>query len=125
MRRLAALVPLAPLHQPANLLPMKTLLADRPGLPQVACFDTAFHWSMPWPAQAFALPRALTEAGVRRYRFHGLSYEYVTSVLPRYDPRAAGGRTVVLHLGNGASMCAWRTVAASPRPWASPRSTAW
>ena len=104
--RLEALVPLAPLHQPANLLPMKTLLADRPGLPQVACFDTAFHRAMPWAAPAFALPRALTDAGVRRYGFHGLSYEYVTSVLPGYDPRAAAGNTVVLHLGNGASMCA-------------------
>jgi acetate kinase len=104
--RLEALVPLAPLHQLANLLPIKTLLADRPGLPQVACFDTAFHRAMPGPAQAFALPRALTDAGVRRYGFHGLSYEYVTSVLPRFDPRAAAGRTVVLHLGNGASMCA-------------------
>jgi len=104
--RLEALVPLAPLHQPGNLLPVTTLMAQRPALPQVACFDTAFHRTMPWVAQAFALPRALTAAGVHRYGFHGLSYEYVASVLPRYDARAAAGRTVVLHLGNGASMCA-------------------
>ncbi len=104
--QLDALAPLAPLHQPGNLLPVKALAAQRPGLPQVACFDTAFHRTMPWRAQAFALPRALTEAGVHRYGFHGLSYEYVASVLPALDPRAAAGRTVVLHLGNGASMCA-------------------
>jgi acetate kinase len=106
LTRLEALVPLAPLHQPGNLLPVKTLLAERPALPQVACFDTAFHRTMPWRAQTFALPRALTAAGVHRYGFHGLSYEYVASVLARYDQRAAAGRTVVLHLGNGASMCA-------------------
>jgi acetate kinase len=104
--RLEALVPLAPLHQGPNLLPVKALLARQPGLPQVACFDTAFHQSQPPLAQAFALPRALTAAGVRRYGFHGLSYEYLASVLPAYDARAAAGRTVVLHLGNGASMCA-------------------
>ena len=104
--KLEALVPLAPLHQPANLLPVKALAAQRPALPQVACFDTAFHTSQPRPAHTFAIPRALTEAGVRRYGFHGLSYEYVASVLPTYDARAATGRTVVLHLGNGASMCA-------------------
>jgi acetate kinase len=72
----------------------------------VACFDTAFHRAQPALAQAFALPRTLAEAGVRRYGFHGLSYEYVASVLPAHDPRAAAGRTIVLHLGNGASMCA-------------------
>ncbi len=104
--RLEALVPLAPLHQPANLLPVKALAAQRPALPQVACFDTAFHLRQPPRAQAFAIPRALTEGGIRRYGFHGLSYEYVASVLPAHDARAAGGRTVVLHLGNGASMCA-------------------
>src|SRR5208282_1794320 len=72
----------------------------------VACFDTAFHRTQPPLAQAFALPRELSDAGVRRYGFHGLSYEYIASLLPHYDARAAAGRTVVLHLGNGASMCA-------------------
>jgi acetate kinase len=87
-------------------LPVKALAAQRPALPQVACFDTAFHASQPLLARTFAIPRALAEAGVRRYGFHGLSYEYIASVLPARDARAAGGRTVVMHLGNGASMCA-------------------
>jgi acetate kinase len=104
--RLEALVPLAPLHQPANIEAITALAAQQPALPQAACFDTAFHHDQPPLAQAFALPRAISDAGVRRYGFHGLSYEYVASVLPRYDARAAAGRTVVLHLGNGASMCA-------------------
>ena len=99
-------IPLAPLHQPHNLKPIKLLLANRPELPQVACFDTAFHRRQPELAQAFALPPAITERGVRRYGFHGLSYDYITSVLPQVDPRAAAGRTVVLHLGNGSSLCA-------------------
>ncbi len=99
-------IPLAPLHQPHNLAPIKTLLRRAPDLPQVACFDTAFHRGAPAVAQAFALPEAITSRGVRRYGFHGLSYEYIAQVLPRYDARAAGGKTVVLHLGNGASMCA-------------------
>ncbi len=103
---LERLVPLAPLHQPHNLLPMRILAAHRPGLPQVACFDTGFHRAQPRLAQLFALPRELSDAGVRRYGFHGLSYEYIASVLPQYDARAARGRSVVLHLGNGASMCA-------------------
>ena len=81
------------------------MLAKRPELTQVACFDTAFHRSQPEVAQAFALPPEITQRGVRRYGFHGLSYEYIASVLPQYDTRAASGRTVVLHLGNGASMC--------------------
>jgi acetate kinase len=104
--KLAALTPLAPLHQPHNLLPIQLIAERRPGLPQVACFDTAFHRTAPPLAQAFALPRSITERGVHRYGFHGLSYEYIASVLARYDARAAGGRSVVLHLGNGASMCA-------------------
>ena len=99
-------VPLAPLHQPHNLAPIKALLERLPELPQVACFDTAFHRSQPSVAQAFALPRSITERGVIRYGFHGLSYEYIASVLPAHDARAAAGKTVVLHLGNGASMCA-------------------
>jgi acetate kinase len=104
--QLERLVPLAPLHQPHNLAPIRALLERSPALPQVACFDTAMHRSNPAVAQMFALPMALTEAGVRRYGFHGLSYEYIASVLPQFDLRAAHGRTVVLHLGNGASMCA-------------------
>jgi acetate kinase len=103
---LGELVPLAPLHQPHNLAPIRRLLDRAPELPQVACFDTAFHRTNPELAQRFALPGELHQAGVRRYGFHGLSYEYIASVLPRVDPKAAAGRTVVLHLGNGASMCA-------------------
>jgi acetate kinase len=103
---LADLVPLAPLHQPHDLLPIRTIAERRPGLLQVACFDTAFHQSASPLAQAFALPPSITDRGVRRYGFHGLSYEYIASVLPRHDARAAAGKTVVLHLGNGASMCA-------------------
>jgi acetate kinase len=103
---LEALAPLAPLHQPHNLAPIKLLLERAPRLPQVACFDTAFHHTNPPLAQRFALPRALHEEGVRRYGFHGLSYEYIAGVLEEYDERTAAGRTVVLHLGNGASMCA-------------------
>jgi len=99
-------VPLAPLHQPHNLAPIKVLLERQPSLPQVACFDTAFHRTAPPVAQAFALPKSITDRGVLRYGFHGLSYEYIASVLPQYDAKAAGGRTVVLHLGNGSSMCA-------------------
>ena len=103
---LAQFVALAPLHQPHNLTPIRLLLERRPDLPQVACFDTAFHRTNPPVAQAFAIPRALSAEGVKRYGFHGLSYEYIASMLPQLDPRAARGRTVVLHLGNGASMCA-------------------
>ena len=108
---LETLVPLAPLHQPHNLTPIRALLAHMPEMPQVACFDTSFHRGMPDVAQAFALPAAVTDRGVRRYGFHGLSYEYVASVLPGVDADAARGRTVVAHLGNGASMCAMRECA--------------
>jgi acetate kinase len=101
-------VPLAPLHQPHNLASIRLLLERVPELAQVACFDTSFHRSNPELAQMFALPLELHEQGVRRYGFHGLSYEYVASVLPRFDASAASGRTVVLHLGNGSSMCAIR-----------------
>ena len=100
------LVPLAPLHQRHNLSAIRAVAAHRPDLPQVACFDTAFHTTQPELAQLYALPHALSEAGVRRYGFHGLSYEYIASVLPGLDPRAATGRTIVAHLGNGASLCA-------------------
>ena len=103
---LERLVPLAPLHQPHNLAAIRAVAARAPELAQVACFDTAFHTAQPPLAQAFALPRRLTEAGIRRYGFHGLSYEYIAHMLPSVDMRAASGRTVVAHLGNGASMCA-------------------
>ncbi|HMO46140.1 MAG TPA: acetate/propionate family kinase [Rubrivivax sp.] len=106
VERLRKFVPLAPLHQPHNLNPITTLLQRAPDLPQVACFDTAMHRSNPPLAQMFALPPEITEAGVRRYGFHGLSYEYIASVLPGIDAAAARGRTLVLHLGNGASICA-------------------
>jgi acetate kinase len=103
---LAALTPLAPLHQPHNLAAVREIAEISPTLPQVACFDTAFHARQPPVAQAFALPRAITERGVRRYGFHGLSYEYIASVLPTLLAERADGRVVVAHLGNGASMCA-------------------
>ena len=106
LHQLEAYVPLAPLHQPHNLSPIRRVLESAPGMPQVACFDTSFHRGNPEVAQMFALPFELHEAGVRRYGFHGLSYEYVASVLPQLAPRAAAGRTLVLHLGNGASICA-------------------
>jgi len=99
-------VPLAPLHQPNNLAPIRVLLERQSDLPQVACFDTAFHSTQPALAQSFALPAEITDRGVKRYGFHGLSYEYIASMLPGVDARAAAGRTVVLHLGNGSSMCA-------------------
>jgi acetate kinase len=101
-------VPLAPLHQPHNLAPIRRLLERSPELPQVACFDTAFHRTNAELVQMFGLPYSMFEEGVRRYGFHGLSYEYIASVLPQYSARAASGRTIVLHLGNGASMCALR-----------------
>jgi acetate kinase len=104
--RLRALIPLAPVHQPRNLEPIEALARLQPGLPQVACFDTSFHRTMPETAQLYGLPRSLTEAGARRYGFHGISYEYIAGVLPQFDRKAAAGRTVVAHLGGGASMCA-------------------
>src|SRR5215207_1747887 len=106
LRELEHFVPLAPLHQPHNLAPIRILRQRFPELPQIACFDTAFHRNQPDLAQLFALPRSMTEAGVRRYGFHGLSYAYIASVLAHYDPGLASGRVVVAHLGNGASLCA-------------------
>ena len=106
LKTLARFIPLAPLHQPHNLSPIAALLERAPELPQVACFDTAFHRTNPDLAQRFALPEELHEAGVRRYGFHGLSYEYIASALAGVDARAAAGKTIVLHLGNGSSMCA-------------------
>jgi acetate kinase len=99
-------IPLAPLHQPHNLTPIRAILERLPQVPQVACFDTAFHREQPVVAQAYALPKSITERGVLRYGFHGLSYEYIAGALPRHDERAAAGKVVVAHLGNGASMCA-------------------
>jgi len=103
---LERLVPLAPLHQPHNLEPIRRLAKAHPQLPQVACFDTAFHRTQPIEAELFALPRALYDEGIRRYGFHGLSYESVAGRLREVAPAAAAGRTVVAHLGSGVSMCA-------------------
>jgi acetate kinase len=104
--QLEQFVPLAPLHQPQNLAAIRTIARIRPGIPQVACFDTAFHHTQPSVAQAFALPYAMTNRGIKRYGFHGLSYEYIASVLPHVVGPLADGRVVVAHLGSGASMCA-------------------
>jgi acetate kinase len=106
MDEMQALVPVAPLHQPLCLAPIAYLAAEHRDIRQFACFDTAFHHSLDPLETRFGLPRALTDEGLRRYGFHGLSYEYIASVLPQYDPRAAHGRTIVAHLGNGASLCA-------------------
>jgi acetate kinase len=106
MKVLAELVPLAPLHQPHNLAPIEAIAAAAPDMPQIACFDTAFHRSQLPLAQEFALPRDITAAGVRRYGFHGLSYDYTVSRLREIDPALAHARLVIAHLGNGASLCA-------------------
>ncbi len=109
MAELTRLVPLAPLHQPHHLAAIAALAKLHPKLPQVACFDTSFHHTQPEVATTFALPRRLTDEGVRRYGFHGLSYEYIASVLPDVvGSPAADGRVVVAHLASGASMCAIR-----------------
>jgi acetate kinase len=105
---LELLAPLAPLHQPHNIAAIRAVQQHAPGLQQVACFDTSFHRGQPTVAQTFAIPRSLTESGVIRYGFHGLSFEYIASKLHEVDPRAAMGRTIVAHLGNGASLCAMR-----------------
>ncbi len=106
LEKLRALVPLAPLYQSINLEPVESLMRSHPDLPQVACFDTAFHRTVPHVAQSYALPRRLAELGARRYGFHGLSYEYISGRLKELDPAAAASRCVVAHLGSGASMCA-------------------
>jgi acetate kinase len=114
--QLDALVPLAPLHQAHNLAAIRAFSHLQPGLPQVACFDTAFHAHQSWVAQAYALPQRISQTGVKRYGFHGVSYEYIASVLPQHLGEAAQGRVVVAHLGNGASLCAMkglRSVASS------------
>jgi acetate kinase len=106
LENLEKYVPLAPLHQPNNLAPIRALLAHSPDLPQVACFDTAFHRGHSALADHYALPQQLYAQGVRRYGFHGLSYEYVAQRLPQVAPDVAGARVIVAHLGSGASMCA-------------------
>jgi acetate kinase len=108
LQALEALVPLAPLHQPHNLEPIRIVRRRLPGMPQVACFDTAFHQTQPDIASLFALPREMRDRGVKRYGFHGLSYDYIASVIGEYDQRLADGRVIVAHLGNGASLCALR-----------------
>ncbi|KFG95654.1 acetate kinase [Burkholderia paludis] len=106
LERIASLSPLAPLHQPHHVDAIRAVSAVAPDLPQVACFDTAFHATMPALEREFALPRALTEQGIVRYGFHGLSYEYIATALGALDPAWTQRRTVVAHLGNGASLCA-------------------
>jgi acetate kinase len=106
--RLERFVALAPLHQPHNLAPIRSLLANFPNLPQVACFDTAFHRTHDAVADHYAIPYQLHAEGVRRYGFHGLSYEYIAKTLPQIAPDMATGRVIVAHLGSGASMCALR-----------------
>ena len=106
LAQLDALGSLAPLHQPPALHAIRALQARLPDLPQVACFDTAFHRTQPEVAQAYALPRALSDEGIRRYGFHGLSYQYIAQTLPQVLGEQASGKVVVAHLGNGASMCA-------------------
>ena len=98
--------PLAPLHQPHNLAPIKAIAENRPDIPQVACFDTAFHQTQPHLAQAYALPRELSDEGIKRYGFHGLSYDFVSSRLREIAPDHADKRIIIAHLGNGASVCA-------------------
>jgi acetate kinase len=108
VEKLATFIPLAPLHQPHNLAVIRAMLAEHPQIPQVACFDTAFHATQPPIAQAFAIPRKYSQAGVRRYGFHGISYEYVAGRLKEIAPEVAAGRVIVAHLGNGASLCAMK-----------------
>ncbi len=106
IKELEDLIPLAPLHQPHNLAAIRAVAALNPSLRQVACFDTAFHHRQETVAQLFGLPYAYFERGVRRYGFHGISYEYISSVLKQQQPAIAAGKVVIAHLGNGASMCA-------------------
>ena len=106
LHRLERYVPLAPLHQPHNLAPIRSIMVNRPGLPQVACFDTAFHRKHPAVADYYAIPDHFHAEGVRRYGFHGLSYEYVAGHLQEVAPDIAAKKVIVAHLGSGASMCA-------------------
>ncbi|MEM1038836.1 MAG: acetate/propionate family kinase [Pseudomonadota bacterium] len=108
LNQLDALTPFAPLHQPHNLAGVAAARAAFPNAPQIGCFDTAFHRTHPWVNDTFALPRALYDKGVRRFGFHGLSYEYISGRLDEIAPFYQDGNVVVAHLGNGASMCAIR-----------------
>lgn len=108
LQSLGKLSPLAPLHQPHNLAPIAAIREAAPNLPQIACFDTAFHQSQPALAQMFALPREMTSSGIRRYGFHGLSYDFVSRQLAELAPDLASGRVIIAHLGNGSSLCALR-----------------
>jgi acetate kinase len=109
LEELRSLIPLAPLHQPYNLAAIETVSETLPEVPQVACFDTSFHRGQPPVAEVVPLPREIRDRGVQRYGFHGLSYEYIASVLPEAAPEIAGGRVIVAHLGSGASLCALRS----------------
>jgi acetate kinase len=106
LEELRSLIPLAPLHQPYNLAAIEAVSERRPDVPQVACFDTSFHRGQPAVAELVPLPKAIRDTGVQRYGFHGLSYEYIASVLPEVAPGIADGRVIVAHLGSGASLCA-------------------
>jgi acetate kinase len=108
LEALERLILLAPLHRPHNLEPIRILRRRFPEMVQIACFDTAFHHGQPELAQLFAIPRSMSEAGARRYRFHGLSYAFLASVFGEYDPGLANGRVVAAHLGNGANLGAIR-----------------
>jgi acetate kinase len=108
LAQLRALIPLAPLHQPHNLAAIEAVFDRLPNVPQVACFDTSFHRGQQAVVELVPLPREIRQAGVQRYGFHGLSYEYIASVLPQVAPELANGRVIVAHLGSGASMCAMR-----------------
>lgn len=114
---LEALTPLAPLHQPRCLAPVRAVQSLQPELTQIACFDTAFHHGLAPPVSRFAIPRQFEQRGIRRYGFHGLSFEYVASRLAAIAPHWADKRVVVAHLGNGASLCALRRAAASTPRW--------
>ncbi|MFD1692440.1 hypothetical protein ACFSHR_15690 [Azotobacter chroococcum] len=124
LAKLEKLVPLAPLHQPHNLAPIRAVAERAPQLPQVACFDTAFHRRQPELAQLFALPPAITERGVRRYGFHGLSYEYIASVLPQLAPRPPPAGSWSPTWATAPACAPWPPAGAWPAPWASPRWTA-
>jgi acetate kinase len=108
LAELQQLIPLAPLHQPHNLAAVEAVSEQLSGVPQVACFDTSFHRGQPAVAELVPLPREIRANGVQRYGFHGLSYEYIASVLPELAPEIANGRVIVAHLGSGASLCAMR-----------------
>jgi acetate kinase len=123
LEALDRLIPLAPLHQPHNLSPMRGLLGREPDLPQLACFDTSFHRTNPDVAQRFALPAELHDAGVQRYGFHGLSYEYIASELPRVDAKAASAGRSCCTSATAPACARWRRDAAWRPRWDSPRST--